>query len=158
MTAIVRHAPSIPDRPEYIRRTVTGTPAEVSAVIERVRAGGYLLAESMPRQIHGDHRRVQVIVTLNHVPTRPPVVWVPPSLARRAAKPLAIVGGSLAVLTALGFGLYLLIQQTVKAAAAASPIAIAVIVFAGVLLLGGLAKRKAGSSCSGIHCGGCGGH
>lgn len=156
MTAIVRTAEPPATRPDLLRRTVTGTPAEVNTTIERVRARGHLVAESMPVQVHGDPHRVRVVVTLSPLPVYPEVP-ARPSLARKAVKPLAIVGGVLAVLVGLGVGLYLLAQQTLKAAAAASPVALGFIVLVGGLLLVGLGKRKA-TGCSGLHCGGCKSH
>jgi amino acid transporter len=156
MTAIVRTAEAPAKRPDLLRRTVTGTPGEVNATIERVRSLGHLLGETMPTAVHGDPHRVRVLITLSRVPMRP-AEPTERTLAQRAVKPLAITGGALAVLAALGFVLYLLTQQTLKAAAAASPVAIGVLVLLAGLLLVGLGKRK-GPGCSGLHCGGCDGH
>ena len=155
MTAIVRTAEAPANRPDLLRRTVTGTPAEVNATIERVRSRGFLVAETMPAQVHGDRHRVRVVVTLSPVPIRP-VQPTGPSFAWRAVKPLLITGGVLAVLAGLGFGLYYLTQQTLRAAAAASPVALGFLVVVALVLFA-VGRRKTGG-CSGLHCGGCGGH
>lgn len=155
MTAIVRTAQAPANRPDLLRRTVTGTPAEVNATIERVRSRGYLVAESLPVQVHGDRHRVRVAVTLSPVPIRP-AMPARPSLARRAVKPLAITGGALAVLTGLGFGLYYLVQQTVRAAAAGAPAVLGFLVVVALVLVA-IGRRKV-SGCSGLHCGGCESH
>lgn len=152
MTAIVRTAESPTNRPDLLRRTVTGTPGEVSATIERVRSRGFLLAETLPTQIHGDRHRVRVTVTLSPIPIRP-AVPARPSLARRAVKPLLIVGVSAGTLAGLGFGLYLLLRQTLRAAAAASPVALGFLVVVALVLLA-VGRRKV-SGCTGLHCGGC---
>jgi len=155
MTAIVRTAEAPANRPDLLRRTVTGTPAEVSTTIERVRSRGYLVAEEMPVQVHGDRHRVRVTVTLSPVPIRP-VVPTRPSLGRRAVKPLAITGGALVVLAGIGYGLYYLMQQAIRAASAGAPAALGFLVVVALVLFA-LGRRKA-TGCSGFHCGGCGGH
>lgn len=155
MTVIVRPVDQLPARPDLLRRTVTGTPAEVAATLAMVRDRGYLVAATAPRQVHNDPRRVTATVSLRRVPALPALpIRRRPSIARQLARPLAITGGVLAGLGGLGFGLYLLVRSTVQAAASASPVALAVlaVVALGVLAL---AVRSKVPSCSGLHCGGC---
>jgi hypothetical protein len=158
VTAIVHTAEKLQDRPDLIRRRVTGTPAEVEATLGMVRAQGHLVAATMPAVVHGDRHRVTTLVTLRVVPLSPIVPAAAPRPVRRWVKPVSIAGGIVTSLAGLGWLLYVLIGATVHAAAAASPVALfvlAVLVIGPVLLL----RRKSGSSCSGIHCGGCkGGH
>ena len=152
MTTITRA--DVPHRPDLVRRRVTGTPSEVAATVALIRDSGHLVATSAPRQMDPADPRVTVYVTVH--PVRQTAV-ARPAVRRRWVRPVVIAGGITVTLAGLLVGGYLLLRQALHAVSTGSPavIAVVLVVVALVLLLVGRAKS---AGCSGIHCGGCGGH
>lgn len=154
MTAIIRPAETAPGLPDQVRRRVTGTPSEVAATVAMVRDSGHLVTATAPRQLYANDTRVTVLVTLRRQPIAA-ALRARPSRTRQLVKPLSIAAVTLGVLVGAGFGVSYLVGQTVRAAAAASPMILGILaVVALVLVLAG--KRRI--SCSGLHCGGCQSH
>ena len=147
MTTLIRYPHRAP-RADDLRRTITGTPAEVAATVARVRRTGRLVAMTVPRPVGPTDPRVAVVVIV-----RPTANPAPPRRSRRRwVKPTVITLAAVGTVAGIGYGLIALLHSLARAVATPAALGGAFLLVLALVLIG------ARGGCPGLHCSGCGRH
>lgn len=129
MNRVPVHRNELPERLRAVNREIVGSRTQVQNVIDNARRRGDLI-EVVKASPLANERAYAVLKMVEAVPP-------PPTLTQRYRKPALIVGGVLAGLGLIMWGIYWLVTSIVAAVAAAAPaLAGVAAVVALVLLLG----------------------